>query len=55
MQAGEKSGALISTDYALQENRDIYCFDHPFFDNLIHNDGNKKLIEEGANVLKIEV
>jgi len=55
MQAGEKSGALISTDYALQENRDIYCFDHPFFDNLIHNNGNKKLIEEGANVLKIEV
>jgi len=55
MQAGEKSGALISADYAIQENREIFCFDHDFFNNLNYNNGNKKLIQEGANLLKLDI
>lgn len=55
MQAGEKSGALISADYAIQENREIFCFDHSYFKDLIYNNGNKKLIEEGANLLQLEI
>ncbi len=55
IQSGEKSGALISADYAIQENREIFCFDHPTFNNTLLNNGNKKLIEEGANILQIDL
>lgn len=55
MQAGEKSGALISADYAIQENREIFCFDHPFFSGMVYNHGNQKLIEEGAHLLNIDI
>lgn len=55
MQAGKKSGALISADYAIQENREIFCFDHPFFQGMNYNSGNQRLIEEGAHILKIDI
>ncbi|MCS7204866.1 MAG: DNA-protecting protein DprA [Leptospiraceae bacterium] len=54
MQAGSKSGALITAEYALQENREIICFDHPLFRNTKHNLGNQMLISDGAHQLKIE-
>lgn len=48
MQAPQKSGAMITADYALEHNRDLICFDHPVFDRKKCNEGCRRLLEEGA-------
>ncbi len=53
MQAGIKSGALISAGYAIDENRNIFCFDHKIFDYTGGNEGIRKLISEGATSLQL--
>lgn len=54
MQAPVKSGAMITADYAIEHNRDLYCFDHELFDRNTFNDGCRKLLSEGAELLEIE-
>ncbi len=52
MQAPEKSGALITARYGLEEGRDVLVFDHPLFDNQPGaNDGGRALIEAGAEMI----
>lgn len=51
VQAGKKSGALISVDYALQENREIIVFHHQLFDQVGGNEGGEELIQQGANFI----
>ena len=48
MEGGEKSGALISCRYAVEQGREVFVFDHSFLTN---NSGGKKLISEGAPTL----
>ncbi|WP_246031937.1 DNA-processing protein DprA [Leptospira fluminis] len=48
MEAPAKSGAISSASSALSQNREIYVFDHPA---QTRNEGGKKLISEGANLL----
>lgn len=49
VQAGKKSGALISVDYALQENREVIVFHHNLFSQIGGNEGGLELIQQGAN------
>lgn len=53
MQAPAKSGALITARYALEEGRDLICFDHPVLETWM-NEGARRLIQEGATLLEIE-
>ncbi|MCE9600467.1 MAG: DNA-protecting protein DprA [Spirochaetia bacterium] len=46
-QAPEKSGALITARYALDEGREVLCFDHPILSDQ-ENAGARRLIYEGA-------
>lgn len=55
IQAGKKSGALISVDYALQENREIFVFDHPLFQQVGGNEGSQNILEQGANRICIDL
>lgn len=53
MQAPVQSGALITARYALEEGRDLICFDHPVLEPWM-NEGARRLIQEGATLLEIE-
>ncbi|MCX6116324.1 MAG: DNA-protecting protein DprA [Proteobacteria bacterium] len=45
-QAAEKSGSLITADEALEQGRDVYCFDNKESD--VRFLGSQRLIEDGA-------
>ena len=49
MEAGRKSGSLITVDLALEQGRDIYALPGPV--NSALSDGCNRLIREGAGVL----
>lgn len=55
MQAPEKSGALISARFALEEGRDVYVFDHELLLPPGFNEGGRKLLEDGADFLKLNL
>ena len=55
MQAPAKSGALISARYALDEGRDVYVFDHELLEKPGFNEGGRKLLEEGAGMLELDL
>ncbi len=48
IEGGQKSGALITCQYALDQGREIYVFDHPLLTN---NQGGKELLSQGASKL----
>jgi DNA processing protein len=53
IEAGEKSGALITTDFALEQGKDIFVI--PGNINSAASQGTNKLIQDGAKlVLKVE-
>jgi DNA processing protein len=53
IEAGEKSGALITTDFALEQGKDVFVV--PGNINSIASRGTNKLIQDGAKlVLKVE-
>lgn len=45
VEGSEKSGAVITANYALDQNRNLYCFDHPA---MSANGGCKNFIQQGA-------
>ena len=49
MEAGQKSGSLITVDLALEQGRDVYALPGPV--NSILSDGCNRLIRQGAGVL----
>ena len=55
MQAPEKSGALISARFALEEGREVYVFDHPLLESPGFNEGGRKLLEDGAGILEMDL
>ena len=53
IEAGEKSGALITTDFALEQGKDVFVV--PGNINSVASQGTNKLIQEGAKlVVKVE-
>ena len=48
VEAGDKSGSLITANYALSQNRDVYCF--PNYIDTGFN-GTNVLIKEGAGLI----
>jgi DNA protecting protein DprA len=53
MQAPYKSGARITASFAMDENRDLFVFDHPLMHEEGVNEGNRLLLEEGVSFLSI--
>lgn len=51
-QAPAKSGALITARYALEEGREVMCFDHPILTDL-ENAGARQLIADGATAFGV--
>jgi DNA processing protein len=51
MEAPESSGALSTAHHGIQQNRDIFVFDHT---DLLYNSGGRKLIEEGAYQISMD-
>lgn len=49
MEAGQKSGSLITVDLALEQGRDVYALPGPV--NSVLSDGCNRLIRQGAGVL----
>lgn len=49
MEAGRKSGSLITVDMALEQGRDVYALPGPV--NSLMSDGCNRLIRQGAGVL----
>ena len=49
MEAGKKSGSLITVDLALEQGRDIYALPGPV--NSALSDGCNRLIRQGAGIL----
>ena len=54
MQAPEKSGALISARFALDEGREVYVFDHPLMEGQGLNEGGRQLLFDGAGILELD-
>lgn len=52
-QASYRSGALITATFALEENRDVWAFDHPKLTAIGKNDGARTLLDQGATRLKV--
>lgn len=52
LQAPEKSGALITARYGLEEGRDLFVFDHPLFSDP-QNAGGRGLLYDGAELLVV--
>ena len=50
MEAGEKSGSLITVDMALEQGRDVYALPGPVNSTL--SDGCNRLIRQGAGILE---
>ncbi|MCS6985129.1 MAG: DNA-processing protein DprA [Leptospiraceae bacterium] len=48
VEGSRKSGAVITANYALEQNRNLYCFDHP---SMTANEGCKQFIADGATNL----
>ena len=44
-EGGNRSGALITVDYALAQGRTVYALEHPFLSN---NTGGEQILSEGA-------
>lgn len=55
IQAPEKSGALITASFALEEGREVLVFDHPLFDANARNAGGRSLIRDGAHQARIHL
>ena len=54
MQAPQRSGALISARYALDEGREVVVFDHAAFDAKPgSNNGARSLIDSGASLIQL--
>lgn len=54
LQAPQKSGAMISARYAVDEGRDVFAFDHAVFEALPGtNEGARSLLAEGAEPLQV--
>ncbi|MCB1138829.1 MAG: DNA-protecting protein DprA [Leptospiraceae bacterium] len=53
MQAPDKSGALISAAFALEEGRELFAFDHPLLQKPGANEGARDLIQQGARGLEL--
>lgn len=51
MQAPSGSGALISADFALEEGRDLFVFDHFLLQGPGMNEGGRGLLAQGAHAL----
>jgi len=49
-EAGKKSGALITIDFALEQGKDIYILD---IDGEIHGEGLRKMYEDGAKTISL--
>lgn len=49
IEAGERSGALITAEFAINENREILTVPNSIFDNATK--GNLKLIKQGAKIV----
>ena len=49
VEAGERSGSLITADMALEQGRDVYCVPGSFFSPA--NRGGHKLLQQGAALL----
>ncbi len=54
MQAPPSSGSLITAQYALDEGREVFIFDHPLLASSGFNDGGRQLIRDGASMLELE-
>ncbi|MDD3284093.1 MAG: DNA-processing protein DprA [Patescibacteria group bacterium] len=50
VEAGEKSGALITSEFAINENREILTVTGSIFDNYVK--GNIRLIKQGAKIIE---
>lgn len=53
MQAPQKSGALITARYALEEGRDVCVYDHPLLAGTGFNEGARKLLQDGAQLVEL--
>ncbi|MDF3820028.1 DNA-processing protein DprA [Leptospira sp. 96542] len=52
MESGKKSGTIFTAKAAMDENREIYVFDHP---SQFDNEGGKLLIRDGAIKIQNEI
>lgn len=53
MQAPDKSGALISASFALDEGRELFAFDHTLLQKPGANEGARDLLQQGAHGLDL--
>lgn len=55
IQAPQKSGALITAQFALDEGREVAFFDHPLLSASDFNDGAREYLSQGADLIQIDL